>query len=64
MSFRSWYENSQDRKSAEEGLQTWYGKIESENSESFNAKLKGFRGLVRGVRDVNFFLFRVGKLYG
>lgn len=33
-------------------------------AESFNAKLKGFRGLVRGVRDVKFFLFRVAKLYG
>ena len=34
------------------------------SAESFNAKLKGFRTLVRGVRDVKFFLFRVGKLYG
>lgn len=33
-------------------------------AESFNAKLKGFRGLVRGVRDKKFFLFRVAKLYG
>lgn len=33
-------------------------------AESFNAKLKGFRALVRGVRDVKFFLFRVAKLYG
>ena len=33
-------------------------------AESFNAKLKGFRGLVRGVRDKKFFLFRVPKLYG
>jgi len=33
-------------------------------AESFNAKLKGFRTLVRGVRDVKFFLFRVSKLYG
>lgn len=34
------------------------------SAESFNAKLKGFRALVRGVRDIRFFLFRVGKLYG
>ena len=34
------------------------------SAESFNAKLKGFRALVRGVRDIKFFLFRVGKLYG
>jgi len=34
------------------------------SAESFNAKLKGFRTLVRGVTDIKFFLFRVGKLYG
>lgn len=33
------------------------------SAESFNAKLKGFRSLVRGVRDKKFFLFRVSKLY-
>lgn len=33
------------------------------SAESFNAKLKGFRALVRGVRDKKFFLFRVAKLY-
>lgn len=33
------------------------------SAESFNAKLKGFRALVRGVRDVSFFLFRIEKLY-
>jgi len=33
-------------------------------AESFNAKLKNFRTVVRGVRDKNFFLFRVAKLYG
>ena len=33
-------------------------------AESFNAKLKGFRAVVRGVRDKKFFLFRVAKLYG
>ena len=34
------------------------------SAESFNAKLKGFRALVRGVRDKKFFLFRIAKLYG
>lgn len=34
------------------------------SAESFNAKLKGFRSLVRGVRDVKFFLFRVGMIFG
>jgi len=33
-------------------------------AESFNAKLKGFRAVVRGVRDKKFFLFRIAKLYG
>lgn len=33
------------------------------SAESFNAKLKGFRLLVRGVTDVNFFLYRVVRLY-
>lgn len=33
------------------------------SAESFNAKLKGFRSLVRGVRDKKFFLFRVSKLF-
>ena len=34
------------------------------SAESFNAKLKGFRSLVRGVRDLKFFMFRLAKLYG
>lgn len=34
------------------------------SAESFNAKLKNFRTIVRGVRDKKFHLFRVGKLYG
>jgi transposase len=33
-------------------------------AESFNAKLKGFRAVVRGVSDKKFFLFRIAKLYG
>ena len=32
-------------------------------AESFNAKLKAFRSTLRGVRDINFFLFRVAKIY-
>lgn len=34
------------------------------SAESFNAKLKGFRSVVRGVKDKKFYLFRVAKLYG
>ena len=33
------------------------------SAESFNAKLKGFRAMLRGVSDVSFFLFRVAKIY-
>jgi len=32
-------------------------------SESFNAKIKAFRRVFRGVKDKAFFLFRVCKLY-
>lgn len=34
------------------------------SAESFNAKLKGFRSLVRGVNDKKFFLYRVSKIWG
>jgi len=34
------------------------------SAESFNAKIKGFRSLVRGVKDKKFSLFRIAKLYG
>jgi len=34
------------------------------SAESFNAKIKGFRALVRGVTDKKFFLFRIAKIYG
>ena len=33
-------------------------------AESFNAKIKGFRSLVRGVTDKKFFLYRLSKIYG
>ena len=33
------------------------------NAESFNAKIKLFRANLRGVRDVDFFLFRLAKLF-
>jgi len=32
-------------------------------AESFNAKIKAFRNAMRGVRDVEFFLFRLSKIY-
>lgn len=33
------------------------------HAESFNSKIKGFRANLRGVMDVNFFLFRLEKLF-
>lgn len=34
------------------------------SAESFNAKVKNFRTVQRGVRDIRFFLYRLVKLYG
>jgi transposase len=33
------------------------------SAESFNAKIKAFRAQHRGVRDINFFLFRIAHLF-
>ena len=33
------------------------------SAESFNAKLKNFRAVMRGVANVDFFLYRVAKIY-
>ena len=44
-------------------LNYFYNRETNASAESFNAKLKGFRALLRGVRDINFFLFRVEKLF-
>lgn len=33
------------------------------SAESFNAKIKAFRATSRGVRDIEFFLFRLSKIY-
>ena len=32
-------------------------------AESFNAKMKQFRAMLRGISDVKFFFFRLAKLY-
>ena len=34
------------------------------SAESFNAKIKGFRALLRGVSDKKFFMYRLTKIYG
>ena len=33
------------------------------SAESFNAKIKAFRSQYRGVSDINFFLFRLARIY-
>lgn len=33
------------------------------SAESFNAKLKAFRFMLRGVTDIKFFLYRISKIY-
>lgn len=33
------------------------------SAESFNAKIKAFRALFRGVRNVDFFLFRLTSIF-
>ncbi len=33
------------------------------SAESFNAKIKAFRAQFRGVRNVEFFLFRLTQIY-
>lgn len=33
------------------------------SAESFNAKIKAFRATLRGVSDINFFLYRLYKIY-
>jgi transposase len=48
----------------EEGILNYFtNRSTNASAESFNAKLKNFRTVVRGVRDKKFHLFRVAKLY-
>ena len=44
-------------------LNYFHSRSTNASAESFNAKIKSFRSLLRGVRDINFFLFRLEKLY-
>lgn len=45
-------------------LNYFHDRSTNASAESFNAKLKNFRAVVRGVRDKAFFLFRVATIYG
>jgi transposase len=44
-------------------LNFFHNRSTNANAESFNAKLKGFRAIQRGVKDIDFFLFRLEKLF-
>lgn len=45
-------------------LNYFFARSTNASAESFNAKIKTFRGLVRGVTDKKFFLYRVSMIYG
>jgi transposase len=38
-------------------------RLTNASAESFNAKIKAFRGQFRGVRDIKFFMYRLAMLY-
>ena len=40
------------------------GRQTNTSAESLKAKMKNFRALQRGVREVLFFLYRLAKIYG
>lgn len=44
-------------------LNFFHNRSTNANAESFNSKLKGFRAILRGVKDIDFFLFRLEKLF-
>jgi transposase len=63
--FKSFTAASHSIKNHEGWILNYFPERETNASaESFNAKLKGFRSLVRGVADRKFFLFRIAKIYG
>jgi transposase len=45
-------------------LNYFYDRSTNASAESFNAKIKAFRSLVRGVTDKKFFLYRIAMIYG
>jgi len=44
-------------------LNYFHSRATNASAESFNAKIKGFRALLRGVTDIKFFLFRLERLF-
>jgi len=62
--FKSFTTASHSIKNHEGWILNYFPERETNASaESFNAKLKGFRSLVRGVADTKFFLYRICKIY-
>jgi transposase len=47
----------------EEILNFFVNRSTNASAESFNAKIKSFRASLKGVIDINFFLFRLSKIY-
>jgi transposase len=45
-------------------LNYFHGRRTNAAAESFNAKVKNFRALQRGVSDITFFLYRLSVIYG
>lgn len=63
--FKSFITASESIKNHEGWILNYFPERQTNASaESFNAKLKGFRTLVRGVTDRKFFLFRIAMIYG
>jgi transposase len=44
-------------------LAKWHNEVEAFGEESFNAKIKDFRGQFRGMGDIQFFMYRPAMLY-
>jgi transposase len=62
--FPSFVTASKSIKAHENSILTYFfDRSTNAAAESFNAKIKGFRALLRGVRDKKFFLFRLSKIY-
>ena len=47
----------------DEILNFFINRATNASAESFNAKIKAFRASLRGVTDINFFLFRLANIY-
>jgi len=47
----------------EEILTFFINRSTNASAESFNAKIKSFSAMLRGVVDIDFFLFKLTKIY-